>query len=117
MKKEIYLIKETGEETYKQFSQRILTLSKNLSANENVEMIKTVFTAEPPPKASVIPFKKGKIAAISIYPTKNGIADLMINESGLAGGYSVEAAIPVAYEKNWENAFNTPGVCLLTLFR
>ena len=35
----------------------------------------------------------------------------------LAGSYSVEEALPVAYLKTWENAVITPGVCLLTLFR
>ncbi len=117
MKKEIYLIKETKGETYKQFSQRILALSKNVSADEKVEWIKTVFTSEPPPKVSVIPFKKGKIAAISIHSTKKERVEMLINEPGFAGGYAVEEAIPVAYKKNWEYGIATPGVCLLTLFR
>jgi hypothetical protein len=117
MKKEIYLIKETERETYKQFSQRILALSKKVSADEKVVWIKTVFTGEPPPKVSVIPFKKGKIAAISIHSTKKERVEMLINEPGFIGGYLVEEAIPVAYEKSWEDGVNTPGVCLLTLFR
>jgi hypothetical protein len=117
MKKEIYLIKETERETYKQFSQRILALSKKVSADEKTEWIKTVFTGEPPPKVSVIPFKKQKIAAISIYSTKKERVEMLINEPGFAGGYVVEEAIPVAYEKSWEDGTATPGVCLLTLFR
>jgi hypothetical protein len=117
MIKEIYLIKETGGETYKQFSQRILTLSKKVLADEKVGMIKTVFTSEPPPKVSVIPFKRVKIAAISIYSKKNAMVEMLINEPGFAGSYAVEEAIPVAYKKNWKDGVNTPGVCLFTLFR
>ena len=117
MKKEIYLIKGIEEETYKQFSDRILALSKIISADEHVEMIKTVYTSEPPPKLSVIPFKKEKIASISVISLKNESFGMLINESGFSGAYLVEEAIPVAYEKNWENGVNTPGACLLTLFR
>lgn len=37
--------------------------------------------------------------------------------SWIFGGYSVEEAIPVAYEKSWEDGQATPSVCLFTLFR
>ncbi len=29
----------------------------------------------------------------------------------------VEEAIPVSYDKNWEDLETTPGICLLTLFK
>jgi hypothetical protein len=117
MRKEIYLIKGVAGESYKQFSDRILAISKMILVNEKAEMIKTVYTSEPPPKLSVIPFKKKKIAAISVYLSKSEYVEMMFNESGFSGGYAVKEAIPVAYEKNWENGINTPGVCLLTLFK
>jgi hypothetical protein len=117
MKKEIYLIKGTKDESYIQFSERIITLSKKLVENENIISVKAVYTNEPPPKLSVIPFKKDKIAAISVIKSDHEICNLLLNEPGFSGGYAVEEAIPVAYEKNWEDCFKTPGVCLLTLFK
>ncbi len=36
---------------------------------------------------------------------------------GFSGSYKVTEALPVAYEKNWQDGQKTPGICLLTLFR
>ena len=117
MKKEIYLIKGIEGESYNQFSDRIFRLSKKVLETENIISVKTVYTNEPAPKISVIPFKKKKIAAISVQSTKKEKCILITNEPGFSGGYVVEEEIPVAYEKNWEDGVNTPGVCLLTLFK
>jgi len=117
MKKEIYLIKGTENEGYTQFSNRILKLAKALAGNEHVGKIKISYTLNPPPKLSVIPFKKDKIAAVSVYTNheKNGM--IPENMPGFLGFYRVEEALPVAYKKNWEDLQVTPGVCLLTLFQ
>jgi len=58
MKKEIYLIKEVGNETYQQFSNRILSLAASVSNDNNVVQLKVVLTSVSPAKISVIPFKK-----------------------------------------------------------
>jgi len=117
MRKEIYLIKGTESESYNLFSDRIIKLSKKVVDDENIISLKAIYTNEPAPKNSVIPFKKNKIAAISLQSTKKERCILITNEPGFSGGYVVEEAIPVAYEKNWEDEVNTPGVCLLTLFK
>jgi len=117
MNKEIYLINGVTEESYKQFSDRILTLSKTISGDEEIIQLKVVFTRQPPPKISVIPFKKDKIAAISIVSTIKKNSNLLINEPGFSGGYAVEEALPVSYEKTWKDGDVTPGVCLLTLIK
>jgi hypothetical protein len=117
MKKEIYLIKEVWNETYQQFSNRILSLAASVSNDNNVVQLKVVLTSDSPPKISVIPFKKEKIAAISVFSARTGKYNLLRNEPGFLGGYNVDEAIPVAYEKSWADGQTTPGVCLLTLFR
>ena len=117
MKKEIYLIKEVGNETYQQFSNRILSLATSVSNDNNVVQLKVVLTSVSPAKISVIPFKKEKIAAISVFSAITGKYNLLINEPGFLGGYNVDEAIPVAYEKSWADGQTTPGVSLLTLFR
>jgi len=117
MKKEIFLIRGLENEDYEQFWERILKLaSALLNANETAQ-IKVSYTENPPPKISVIPFKKEKIAAISVFSAEKGNFGILMNAPGFLGGYLVEEAIPVAYEKTWADGVNTPGVCLLTLFR
>lgn len=117
MEKEIYLIKGSREETYQQFSERIIDLTKTVSEDKNIKKLKVTFTEQAPPKLSIIPFTKNKIAAISISSEKTETRDLLINESGFSGCYTVDEAIPVAYKKNWNDMQKTPGICLLTLFQ
>jgi len=64
----------------------------------------------------VIPFKREKIAVISVTRKSNSPMDLITQTEGYKGGYVVEEAIPVAYNKSWKDGDPTPGVCLLTLF-
>jgi hypothetical protein len=117
MKKEIYLIKGEKDESYDQFSQRMLSIGNALSQDNEVRQLKLNYTLKPPPKFSVIPFKNEKIAAISIYTINKPNSNLLANEMGFSGAYLVEEAIPVAYNKTWDDKNATPGVCLLTLFR
>jgi hypothetical protein len=117
MSKEIILIKGLGNETYTQFSERILLLGKSLLEDRDFIQVKITCTLNPPPKLSVIPFKNAKIAAISIYSENKESSKIILNEPGFCGRYLVEEAIPVTYDKSWKDGIATPGVCLLTLFR
>jgi hypothetical protein len=80
------------------------------------EALKITLTTESPPLLSVIPFKKSKIAVISVYRMQNDPVDLLKAMEGFAGAFTVEEAIPIMYEKNWQDGKPTPGSCLLTLF-
>jgi len=117
MRKEIYLIKGKTNESYPDFSKRIISLSKAVLENNNIKSLKATFTEKTPPKISIIPFKKRKIAAISVFRESSKNVELLINEPGFSGSYLVEEAIPVAYEKKWNDGETTPGICLLTLFQ
>ena len=117
MSKEIILIKGLENESYTQFSERILSFGKSLLEDKEITQAKITCTLNPPPKLSVIPFKKAKIAAISIYFVNKENKKKLFNAPGFDGSYLVDEAIPVAYEKNWKDGVSTPGVCLLTLFR
>lgn len=117
MSKEIILIKGLENETYMQFSERILSLGKSLLEDKEITQVKISCTLNPPPKLSVIPFKKAKIAAISINSEDKESKKKLFNAPGFDGSYLVHEAIPVAYKKTWNDGTATPGVCLLTLFR
>ncbi len=117
MRKEIYLIKGNSEETYESFSKRLIGLATSVSKENLVTQAKLTYTKEAPPKVSIIPFKKEKVAAIALKKEGDAICNELINEKGFAGAYIVEEAIPVSYEKDWPDKQHTPGVCLLTLFK
>ncbi len=117
MQKEIYLIKGLTDETYKDFTNRILSLVKSIAEDINTLEVKVSLTDNPPPKVSIIPFKKDKIAAVSIFHSGEGFSSKTTEEKGFSGSFLVEEALPVYYEKDWEDLQATPGVCLLTLFR
>ena len=117
MNKEIVLIKGLENETYIQFSERILSLGNSFFKDKDIVKLKVTLTVNPPPIFSVIPFKKRKIAAISFYSSNNKQLEILRNEPGFEGCYLVNEAIPVAYKKTWDDGSATPGVCLLTLFR
>lgn len=116
MQKEIYILDSHLKEDYKSFKNRIFRLSEALIEQYAPETLKTCLTLRRPPFFSIIPFKKEKIAVISLSRKTNSPVDLLTQAEGFRGGYVVEEAIPVAYEKNWEDGSPTPGVCLLTLF-
>jgi hypothetical protein len=116
MRKEMYLIRGNSKEDYIQFTERILQAAYSVVKILNIEALKVTFTQGPPPKISVIPFRKSKIAVFSAYKKDNVKIDLLMKSEGFAGAFIVEEAVPVSYEKTWEDGQPTPGSCLLTLF-
>jgi hypothetical protein len=117
MIKTIVLVRGVGEETYETFHERIREKIERVSEQINPEKISYTITLEKPPAMSIIPFKKSKIAVISIYTDKPLQCDEMKKCDGFAGSFRATEAFPVAYEKTWPNGEPTPGICLLTLFR
>lgn len=117
MRKEIYLIKGQKKQSYEAFSEHVVTLAKSLNEVEGIEQISMTFTQEAPPNISIIPFRKDKIASISIYGNIASPSSKLINQPGIIGAYLVEEALPVSYKKTWNDLELTPGVCLLTLFK
>lgn len=117
MQKFIYLIRGSKDESYADFSQRIKTNAASVMQSKNVGQLKIVLTEQKPPLISIIPFKKQKIASISV--VKNGELSLSAieNMTGFQGAFHVEEALPVEYERTWPDGQASPGICLLTLFR
>jgi hypothetical protein len=80
------------------------------------EALKLTITRIAPPGITIIPFRRSKIAAISIYKSDPAPVDEFRKAEGFYGAYRVTEALPVAYQKNWKDGDPTPGACLLTLF-
>ena len=116
-KKEIYLIRGSGGEGYAEFASRILKDMPELVLPLSPQACSVAFTAAPPPRFSVIPYKNTKIACVMIKGDGQQWAKQFDCYPGTAGGYTVEEALPVNYDKCWEDGRETPGAGLLTLFR
>jgi hypothetical protein len=116
MYKDIYIIKGTEQESYKEFSLRIMKSLSELVSRTDLLKIKVVYTTEAPPRFSIIPFRETKIASISVFKEDEGLLNPMIQMQGFSGAYRVTEALPVEYKKTWHDGEITPGICLLTLF-
>lgn len=112
----MYLVRGDKKEDYPGFHARIMQLSAELAESNAPDGIRVVLTAEAPPVFSVIPFKKGKIAVISVYRDNPGPLELLTGAMGFSGGFLVEEALPVRQERTWPAGEPSPGACLLTLF-
>lgn len=116
MLKAIYILNGLPSEDYNSFKSRIINLSNEVMEQYGTETLKVCLTVKPPPCISVIPFKRRKIAVLSLTRKVDSGAELITNSEGFRGGYLVEEAIPVGYTKTWADGSPTPGECLLTLF-
>ncbi|HOX42399.1 MAG TPA: hypothetical protein PK668_02320 [Myxococcota bacterium] len=78
-------------------------------------------TAEPPPRAGVIPFKRRPLAVVSVRGEDVALGalagDRLDDLPGAWAGYRVEEAVPVARTRTWGIGERAPGACLLTIFR
>ena len=117
MNKEIYLIQGKDNESYQSFKERIFDTVLSLKKELKPKAIKFTITEKSPPRFSIIPYSKKKIAAISLHKENGNPIEQVEQMAGFYGAYRVEEAMPIAYQKNWNDEEPTPGACLLTLFR
>jgi hypothetical protein len=116
MRKEIYLVRGNEKEEYRAFTHRILQLAKETAKQIKPDALKVTLTQFPPPKISIVPFKKSKVAVFSVYKTEPEPVGMLKISPGFSGAFKVEEALPVSYDKTWPNGEPTPGTCLLTFF-
>lgn len=117
MQKQITIIRGSKEESYEVFHSRIKDLIGQIDQGQSITYIHYTITLQPPPKRSVIPFRKDKIALISVKGEFENVSRIFNSAEGFSGSFTVREALPIAYTKNWPAGEATPGVCLLTLFR
>jgi len=118
MGKHIIIFREVNDESYDDFHSRIRGLVDQLKSTiPGLYYLHYTITLEAPPKRSVIPFRKDKIALISLKSEQFNYIDTLKNTDGYSGTFSVSEALPIAYKMDWPAGEATPGVCLLTLFR
>jgi hypothetical protein len=116
MNKEIYLVRGTDQESYQGFYNRIFNMASALVKELNPEALKFTITVTAPPGITVIPFRRSKIACISIFKSNPVPVEALRKAEGFYGAYRVTEALPVSYQRSWNDGEPTPGACLLTLF-
>jgi hypothetical protein len=116
MQKEIFILTGDADDSYQVFGDKMLDLVKSLAEKYDPESFRLTLTTRKPPLISVIPFRRSKIAVFSVKGASSGFRESIEGQKGFRGGYIVEEAVPVAYDKTWPDGTRIPGVCLLTLF-
>ena len=117
MQKHIYLVRGQKDESYGEFGSRIREAMQKLEMRDDIARLSYTITETAPPAFSIIPFKKKKIASISVWSGSGKTEDGLISQPGFEGAYKTTEALPVAYKKDWQDGERTPGVGMLTLFR
>lgn len=118
MGKHIIIFREVNDESYDDFHSRIKGLVDQVKSTiPGLSYLHYTITLEAPPRRSVIPFRKDKIALISWKSGHENRGDVFNSGKGYSGSFVVTEALPIAYSKDWPDGEATPGVCLLTLFR
>ncbi len=88
----------------------------------NPQRLKVTVTDLDPPRFSVIPFSRRRIALLSVWPGSHAdnaatCAEGVVTDHGYdLWCYVVDESIPLAYERDWPDGQATPGVSLLTVF-
>ena len=114
-----YLLRGPATESAAAFRERALACGARLFSSGPVGR-KITFTAEDPPRISVMPFRRDRLALVSIRdeaPLAAAVArwnPVMMSE-GAAAGYHVEESTPQAYVRDWPDGTDTPGASMLTL--
>jgi hypothetical protein len=114
--KQMYLVRGVQGENYPSFKRRIHEAISTLLKDDHFAL-SYLITEEPPPKFSIIPFKKKKIASITVWTNDIKPIKSLVKMKGFEGVYNVTEVLPVRYNKTWADGDITPGACLLTIFK
>jgi len=117
-----FLLRPDGSVAIGDFARAVReTLEPALLAREP-RQLSLHYTADAPPRLTVIPFRRAPICAVTLDGDASDPAGWVeVMRRALPGvqiaGYRVEQAVPVAYSRDWADGEDTPGLGLLTLMR
>ena len=117
-----YLLRAPASEPVREFRARVLDDLAPRLLEQGAAPLKVTLTAEEPPRLSVIPFRRERIALFSLWDAGDpaeAAARLTPRILSLGGGdwsgYRVEESLPIAYRRDWRDGVATPGAGMLTL--
>jgi hypothetical protein len=114
-----YLLRAPAAEPVAAFRSQALAVGARLLASGPARL-KLTFTAEEPPRVSVMPFRRDRVALVSLWDEAMPDAaaaswNALLQAEGAAAGYRVEESVPRAYRRDWPEGHDTPGGSMLTL--
>jgi len=117
-----FLLKSGMNEPLEAFRRRVLNSCIHRVLTDAKTPCKVNCTGVDPPLFSITPYRKERIALVSIWEKtaskEQEWADRVRHSwDGPCHGYRVEESIPLSYERTWPAGTQTPGLGLLTLFR
>jgi hypothetical protein len=114
-----YLLRAPATERAGAFRDRALAVGARLLA-AGPARLKLTFTAEEPPRLTILPFRRDRIAVVSLWDegapeAAAGRWNAPLASEGAAAGYRVHESVPRAYRRDWPDGRDTPGASMLTL--
>jgi hypothetical protein len=114
-----YLLRAPATAGAGAFRDRALAVGARLLASGPARL-KVTFTAEEPPRLSVMPFRRDRLALVSLWDEASPEAavarwNALLQGEGAAAGYRVVESLPRAYARDWPDGRDTPGGSMLTL--
>jgi hypothetical protein len=114
-----YLLRAPATEPVDAFRSRALELGSRLLVR-GPGRLKLTVTSEEPPRLSVVPYRRDRLALVSLWdPAAPREAAARWNgwlqDVGVTAGYRVHESVPRPYQRDWPDGAQTPGVGMLTL--
>ncbi len=114
-----YLLRAPASESVEAFRDRALVTGARLLACGPARL-KLTFTAEEPPRLSVMPFRRDRLLLVSLWDDgEPGAAaprwNPILESEGAVEGYRVDESVPREYRHDWPDGRDTPGGSMLTL--
>jgi len=114
-----YLLRAPATESVGAFRDRAVAVSGRILAYGPAR-VKLTYTTEEPPRFSVMPFRRDRLAVVSLWdeaaPEEAAARwNVLLQAEGAAAGYRVDESAPRAYRRDWPAGHDTPGGSMLTL--
>jgi hypothetical protein len=113
-----YVLRGPATESAGAFRERAIACGARLLSSGPARL-KLTFTAEDPPRISVMPFRRDRLALVSLWdeaPADVAAArwNALLAAEGPSAGYRVDESAPRAYGRDWPDGHDTPGGSMLT---
>lgn len=111
-----YLLRSPFAEPAVAFRVRVLALASKLLDRGPVRL-KVTLTSQDPPHRSIVPYRRERLALISLWTEAARIEgwNVSLSQVGASEGYRVRESVPRAYCRDWPDGTATPGLGMLTL--
>jgi hypothetical protein len=114
-----YLLRAPAREPAFAFQARVLDLGSRILGHGPARL-KLTLTSDEPPRLSVVPYRRDRLALVSLWDAAAPAEaaerwNSFLLGLGASAGYRVQESSPRTYQRDWPDGAQTPGLGLLTL--